>query len=375
MRFRNWKFALAPVAIAAGGLLLVSNASAGVVGTLLTGSSGTLTVSLNSVIFNNDPVAIGGGNANVANGTSLSFAGCSGALGSPGCLSTQEGVTVNNADLTLTAPSAANANTFLTFASHPNLVYSIHWPPGPGSANTNCATANANGLSCSVFAGSPIVLTYLNGNSFASLAVNGNASDTGLAGLAAGSNYNGGFSVFLTGLLPNGMRPTPQNIQLYFCPSGTCTAADFASGRSITSSESGSFTATLAQQSCPLTQGFWKNHVQAWPATIINLGFASFSTTNAAAVQQLLNIFDTPVRGQANIDLEHQLIAAELNIAAGANPAPIQSVISASIQALALSGGGNVAASSPLGQVMTNLSNSLDMFNQGMLTGACVSTQ
>jgi len=231
--------------ITCASLLFVSNASATIMGTLLTGSTGNVTVSLNSVIFNADPAAIGGGNSDVANGTVLSFAGCaSGVLGSPGCLSAAEGVTVNNADLTLTAPSAANANTFLTFAAHPNLVYSINWPPGPGSANTNCATANANGLSCSVFAGSPGILTYANGNTFVGLGVTGKASDAGVGGLASGSTYTGGFSEFFTQLLPNGTTPTPQNIQLYFCPSGVCTADDFRSGKSITSSQSGTFTAS-----------------------------------------------------------------------------------------------------------------------------------
>lgn len=231
--------------VLASGLLFVSDASADTVkGTLLTGSSGSLTLSLNSEVFNNDPAAVGGGNADVSNGTNLTFAGCaSGILGSPGCLSTEEGVTVNNADLTLTPPSAANANTFLTFAAHPNLVYSVNFPPGPGSANTNCATANSNGLSCSIFAGSPIVLTYDNGDTFLAFSITGKASDTGVAGLATGSNYKGGFSDFIT-TLPNGIAPTPQNIQLYFCPSGVCTPADFTSGKSITTSQSGTFTAT-----------------------------------------------------------------------------------------------------------------------------------
>ena len=228
-------------------VLSVSNASASIIDTLLTGSTGNVTASLNSVVFNPDPAGIGGGNSDVANGTNLKFLGCpSGVLGSPGCLFAQEGVTVNNADLTLSAPSAANANTFLTFAAHPNLVYSINWPPGPGSSNTNCATANANGLSCSVFAGSPAILTYANGNTFIGLGVTGKASDTGVGGLATGSNYTGGFSVFFTQRLPNGMTPTPENIQLYFCPTGVCQASDFASGRSITSSQSGTFTATPA---------------------------------------------------------------------------------------------------------------------------------
>jgi hypothetical protein len=236
--------ALAPATLFACGLLLASNASASVVGTVLTGSTGTVTVSLSNLVFNNDPSAIGGGNSDVATGTTLTFAGCaSGLLGTAGCLSAGEGVTVNNADLTLTAPSAANANTFLTFAAHPNLVYSLSWPPGPGSANTNCATANANGLSCSVYAGSPIILTYANGNTFVGIGLTGRASDTGVAGLATGSTYTGGFSQFFTSTLPNGLAPTPQNIQLYFCPSGTCVAADFLSGKTISSSQSGTFTA------------------------------------------------------------------------------------------------------------------------------------
>src|ERR1700694_1906070 len=134
MTFRNLRLALAPVAVLAGGLLLVSSASASVINTLLTGSSGTMTISLNPiVIFNTDSAAVGGGNSDVAAGTNLAFAGCaSGVLGTPGCLSLQEGVTITTPDLTLSAPSPANANTFLTFAAHPNLVFSINWPSGPG---------------------------------------------------------------------------------------------------------------------------------------------------------------------------------------------------------------------------------------------------
>jgi hypothetical protein len=237
------KFCLGIATVAC--LFFVPNASATVMGTLLSGSTGTVTASLNSVIFNPDPAAIGvcapsACNSDVATSTSLTFTG--------GPLVTGEGIRVNNNDLTLSAPSAADANTFLTFAAHPNLVFSIAWPPGPGSANTNCATANSNGLSCSVFAGSPGVLTYLNGHTVVSLGVVGKASDAGLGGLAAGSNYTGGFSQTFTDILPNGTAPTPQNIQLYFCPSGTCTAADFASGRSLTSSQSGSFTASAVPE-------------------------------------------------------------------------------------------------------------------------------
>jgi len=248
MALHNSRIAWALAAVLAVGLVSVSTASATVVGTVLTGSTGTATLSLNSFILNNDPAALPlgtctttlgrGCNSDVSTSTSLSFVG--------GPLAVAEGIYVNNNDLTLTAPSAADANSFLTFASHPNLVFSINWPPGPGSFNTNCATASANGLSCSVFAGSPEVLTYLNGHTSVSLGVAGRASDAGVAGLAGGTTYTGGFSQTLTDLLPNGMAPTPQNIQLYFCPGGTCTAADFQSSKSITSSQSGSFTAVAS---------------------------------------------------------------------------------------------------------------------------------
>lgn len=245
MRLSNLRV-LAPVAILAGGLLSGSDAWADVTGTLLTGSTGSATLSLNSIIFNNDPAAtplgtcttaVGKGcNSDVATNTTLSFIG--------GPLATEEGIYVNNNDLTLIAPSAPDANNFLTFASNPNLVFSMNWPLGPGSSNTNCAsTTGINGASCSVFAGSPIILTFLNGNTFLGFSVTGKASDTGVAGLKTGSNYQGGFSDFFSSPLPNGTAPTPQNIQLYFCPSGICQPSDFASGKSITSSQSGAFTA------------------------------------------------------------------------------------------------------------------------------------
>jgi hypothetical protein len=257
-RFRSLRLFLSTAAVLVASLLLVSAASAQVKGGLFTGSSGNVTVSLTSVIFNPDSAAIGGGNSDVSTGTNLTFAGCaSGVLGSAGCLSQQEGVTINNSDLTLSAPSLANAQTFLTFAAHPNLVFSINWPPGPGSANTNCAsTTGNNGGSCSLFAGSPLILTYENGDTFVGLSVSNSfnpakVSDTGVAGLATStSTYTGGFSEFLTQTLPNGMAPTPQNIQNYFCTgppiagSNTCTPADFSSDRSITSSQSGTFSAS-----------------------------------------------------------------------------------------------------------------------------------
>jgi hypothetical protein len=129
---------------------------------------------------------------------------------------------------------------------------------------------------------------------------------------------------------------------------------------------------TFIELTCPLTQGFWKNHPSAWPPnTTINLGFTTYNTSNPADVNSLLAIFNTPVKGNANISLEHQLIAAELNVASGVNPAPISGTITSAISALKLWNGANVPDSSTLGQTMDNLTNILDSFNSGTLPGVC----
>jgi hypothetical protein len=215
-------------------------ASAAVVGDLKTGSAGTMTVTLGSVGFNSDPSAVGGGNAEVATGTSLTFAGCaSGVLGSPGCLTAAEGITVFSP---LTLSTVLPVTSYLTFAAHASLVYSLT-SVGPGSANLTCAALSI-GDSCSVFAGSPLLLTRSATGTTITFAVSGKASDTGTGGLAAGSNYTGQFTAMISG-------QTPSQIQLFFCPSGTCVAADFSSGRSLTTSQSGDFLATAPPTPTP----------------------------------------------------------------------------------------------------------------------------
>jgi len=71
---------------------------------------------------------------------------------------------------------------------------------------------------------------------------------------------------------------------------------------------------------CPLTQGFWKNHTAAWPVSSLTLGGRTYTET------ELVNLLNTPVRGDASLDLAHQLIATLLDIANGSNSAPISPV-------------------------------------------------
>jgi hypothetical protein len=77
---------------------------------------------------------------------------------------------------------------------------------------------------------------------------------------------------------------------------------------------------------CTLTQGYWKTHNDtvcvlnptsplcvAWPVTSLSLGNVVYSQAD------LLAIFNTPAGGNGLISLAHQLIAAKLNIANGAD--------------------------------------------------------
>jgi hypothetical protein len=61
-----------------------------------------------------------------------------------------------------------------------------------------------------------------------------------------------------------------------------------------------------------MTQGFWKNHPDAWPIQQLELGNVSYTE------DQLLDILHQPVQGNGLLALAHQLIAAKLNIANGA---------------------------------------------------------
>lgn len=77
---------------------------------------------------------------------------------------------------------------------------------------------------------------------------------------------------------------------------------------------------------CTLTQGYWKTHNDTvcaidntsplcvlWPTQSLTLGTVTYDQA------QLLSILNTPASGNGLIALAHQLIAAKLNIAAGAD--------------------------------------------------------
>lgn len=77
----------------------------------------------------------------------------------------------------------------------------------------------------------------------------------------------------------------------------------------------------VQQENCTLTQGFWKNHGEAWPVEELILGGITYTKA------ELLAILRTPPRGDATYVLIHQLIAAKLNVASGADPTAIATVL------------------------------------------------
>jgi len=128
------------------------------------------------------------------------------------------------------------------------------------------------------------------------------------------------------------------------------------------------YTNTFTAPGCTLTQGFWKTHgpnakgnnTNQWDLTTITLGTVNYTQAQAQA------IFETPVAGNGLISLAHQLIAAKLNIANGANGSTIAATIAAAdalIGSMVVPpvGGGFLAPSAT-----SALTEALDDFNTGV---------
>lgn len=121
------------------------------------------------------------------------------------------------------------------------------------------------------------------------------------------------------------------------------------------------------ENNCTFTQGYWKTHgpiptgnnTNEWPVTGLTLGTVAYTDL------ELQSIFDKPAGGNGLISLAHQLMAAKLNIANGADGSSVAGAIAA---ADALIGGlvvppvgsGSLAPSST-----SALNAALTSFNEG----------
>jgi hypothetical protein len=123
---------------------------------------------------------------------------------------------------------------------------------------------------------------------------------------------------------------------------------------------------------CPLTQGYWKNHASAWPASALPMTLGSQSYTET----ELLAILNTPVKGDASLILADQEIAAKLNIANGSDPTPINATLTDADSLLSGFSGKlpyHVNPSSTIGQKMVADGAILNNYNNGALTPNCTS--
>jgi hypothetical protein len=91
-----------------------------------------------------------------------------------------------------------------------------------------------------------------------------------------------------------------------------------ASGLSVTSDGT-----TTESVNCTFTLGFWKTHPSAWPVNSLMLGNVNYTKA------ELLTILGTSVGGNGLVSLAHQLIAAKVNIANGADPTAAAATIAA----------------------------------------------
>lgn len=120
---------------------------------------------------------------------------------------------------------------------------------------------------------------------------------------------------------------------------------------------------------CTFTLGYWKNHTGEWPVTNLTLGTVNYTAA------ELLSILNQPAGGNKLVILAHQLIAAKLNLANGADPTAAAATIAAAdalIGALVVPPvGGDNLPNNPA----TTYSNLLDDFNNGIIgPGHCGTT-
>jgi uncharacterized delta-60 repeat protein len=124
----------------------------------------------------------------------------------------------------------------------------------------------------------------------------------------------------------------------------------------------------LVASTCPLTQGYWKNHAALWPVDSLTLGSQTYTKT------ELLNILNNSTQTDVSLTLARQLIAAKLNIASGSNAAPVSATITHADGLLSGFAGKlpyKVKSSSAVGQAMTGDSAVFNSYNSGLLTPGC----
>jgi hypothetical protein len=111
---------------------------------------------------------------------------------------------------------------------------------------------------------------------------------------------------------------------------------------------------------CVYSHGFWTNHPDDWPVEEITIGGVNYSKDEA------IGILQTPLRGDATYILAHQLIAAKLNVADGADDREVADTI-ADADAWLIAHPIGSAPSKPEREEGLALATRLDDYNNGLL--------
>lgn len=124
---------------------------------------------------------------------------------------------------------------------------------------------------------------------------------------------------------------------------------------------------------CTFTQGYWKNHEEAWPVDALSIGGRSYSASELDA------LLGTPTGGDSSLILGHQFIAALLNVANGARTSPeLDTAIDSAQQWMAAHADADgrlpygTASGSDAHSQATTLADTLAEFNEGSIgAGHC----
>jgi hypothetical protein len=110
------------------------------------------------------------------------------------------------------------------------------------------------------------------------------------------------------------------------------------------------------------TPGYWKNHPEAWPVDVINVGGVDY--TKQQAIDWLNN-----VGKDKTTTMFSSLVPAMLNVLIGNDPSCVQSTIAAANDWMSMYGpvGSGVHAASYAWKVGEPLHRQMDNYNNGML--------
>jgi hypothetical protein len=181
-----------------------------------------------------------------------------------------------------------------------------------------------------------------------------------------GWSYESRFDNVFVSLSPCPVEATPTETPTdtpTATPTDTPTATDTPTE---TSTPTDTPTPTPHDPGCTRSHGYWKHHPEAWPVASLELGSQSYTKA------ELLALLRRPIHGDASLILARQLIAAKLNVAAGADATAVAPTVAEADQWMSQYPGKlpyRVRPSSAEGRSAVHLAAVLERYNSGTLPG------